>query len=371
MTEIDYILLNEELDNYLNFIKLTDNSFYTNNLELFLSIANQLQINTRLQNVKDNNTISILEGIDYIKNYLEQLNPSIARRFLADINKGLINFNNPDDDYIIENNHYDDLKGENITEINPKNITISNDDQYEYIHIGPKSFINIENKVTKYSRLPTIIHEFFHTLNRDDKSFTANRNLLTEFISIYFEFDFINYMAKQGFSKELFLKTNIYRYNSTVSSLSSFIESTKILMLKIKTGVIDQYSCDIENMDSASKDSFLSSLARINKVIDKRRKNRNNTNYIPLFDNHFTARYLVGVPLAYLLSKSEDPEMPQKMLSVAADVNKKTTIDLLTTINLRPYDIKTLNYNSILNDFRSDIIETQTKKNKSHHSSNL
>lgn len=58
-----------------------------------------------------------------------------------------------------------------------------------------KQLINI-NREFNYNDVRVLVHEFIHYTN--GKKYSMNRNYLTEFLSIYFEFYAIDYLLKKG-----------------------------------------------------------------------------------------------------------------------------------------------------------------------------
>ena len=237
MEDLDFILINEELQNYIHAIENSDHHFYIDNLELFLMIAKQLQRATKLKPEESNNKITLLECIDCTTKYLEQLDPNLAKIFTKDISTGLINFNDSNDDFDSKPDIYDGIKGRDNTYRENNNVhIIEENNRYTVINQIPKSFINIESAVESYNLISVLTHEFMHTYNRTDMNYTPNFLLFDEFVSIYFELDIMNYMYKQGYPKDLFINSMIDRYNDIIHSVLDFIENTKLL-LKVKKEV--------------------------------------------------------------------------------------------------------------------------------------
>ncbi len=377
MEDLDFILINEELQNYIHAIENSDHHFYIDNLELFLMIAKQLQRATVLKHEESNYRITLLECIDYTTKYLEQLDPNLAKIFTKDISTGRVNFNDSNDDFDSKSDIYDTMRGRNQTYRDNNNVhIIEENNRYTVINQIPKSFINIESAVESYDLIRALTHEFMHTYNRTDLDYTSNFLLFDELVSIYFEFDFMNYMYKQGYPKDLFLNTNIFRYNDIISDILNFIENTKLLLKIKKEGVLDQHSFNLEKMKPNERKLFLDNLHNLNDLV-KEREQKRQLNHISLpednliFYYHIYSKYIFGAPLAYYLSKSNDSQMPHKVLNLLKNMNKESLSDSLEHIDLSINDIRHLDFGQIVRNMKMEIIETRIKSNRNNNQSHM
>jgi len=128
------------------------------------------------------------------------------------------------------------------------------DSQFIYNLKNGKRLINI-NRTFNYIDVATLIHEFIHYMNGLESTFSNNRYILTEAISIYFEEYAKLYLLNKGISKEeLFLNERII---CTKKAASNFNWYSLILLAYEKYGNIDEntyqllnkYICNIPKED--------------------------------------------------------------------------------------------------------------------------
>ena len=123
---------------------------------------------------------------------------------------------------------------------------------FTYDYDTHKISININRKFN-YRDIITLIHEFFHYTNYSENN-TINQNVLTEFISIYFETYAIDYLRDIGIPIEQInpydrlddLSKNYKIFKSyskilTMFNLFGSVDNDAIDMYKEKTGYIDTY----------------------------------------------------------------------------------------------------------------------------------
>lgn len=256
--------------------------------------------------------------------------------------------------------------------------TIKEIDENEIsIHTTPLSLIDIENKKTTISLLPTIVHEFFHSTividqNKNYQTYTTED--FTEMISIYFEFDFINKMLQKGYEKKDFLKCFYSRYNNTTNKeeLEFFLNQTIFLHKKRTEGVLDEVS--YKTGDFACEKEYFDNLCQKAKNFlekeEKKKKQVEEFQYLkeepkPFFTAHEFAPYIMCAPLAYYLACNTDSLMPQKMIAMIEEINSLPFPISLKKIDLTENDIVKLNYTKIMENMRQEIISTN--KNSNHY----
>ena len=186
----------------------------------------------------------------------------------------------------------------------------------------------------------------------------------------------MNYMYKQGYPKDLFINSMIDRYNDIIHSVLDFIENTKLLLKVKKEGVLDQYSFDLEKMEPNERKLFLDNLHNLNDFV-KEREQKRQQNHIslpedkPIFSYHIYSKYIFGAPLAYYLSKSNDPQMPHKVLNLLENMNNDSLSTSLSRINLSTNDLKHLDFGQIVRNMKMEIIETRIKSNRNNNQSHM
>jgi hypothetical protein len=164
---------------------------------------------------KESNEYLDIENLwKYSIEVLESINPSYAEKFISYLNNGILDYS-------------DDLKNSEAG--------IS------------KTFYTVNVKRNyDYSDISVSIHEFLHLLN-DSK--LINRNILTEFISIYFEFYTYDYLVKEGFNIENQIEKRIFSTYKIINYFNSY--SLELLLFK-NVGLLDSnsykyldYLCDL------------------------------------------------------------------------------------------------------------------------------
>lgn len=101
MQNIDYDSINQELDEYLKEQRFT---VFGNNLALYAKKAAQILDSKPLNHdleIKEQQ-IDLLEGIDFIKDYLKQLDPALEIEFTRQLTSGEIEINYTDEDVLLE-----------------------------------------------------------------------------------------------------------------------------------------------------------------------------------------------------------------------------------------------------------------------------
>lgn len=151
---------------------------------------------------------------------------------------------------------------------------------YKYLKINIKREFN-------YTDVIILIHEFFHYLNRGN---TNNRYILTEFISIYFEFIATNYLIKNIDIKEI---DYLRRFRNTYKCINYYLKLNKILTNYFKYSELTDFKIkdnESKNIKKQYKYILGVSLALYSfnncnmKDIVKLNDNINNYNYLNIFE---------------------------------------------------------------------------------------
>lgn len=370
MEKIDFLALNEVLEEYL---ATNRNTIYVKNLYLYLEKATQLiqcqELDTTIP--VQETYIDLLEGIDLITEYLEKLNPTLKNNFLTMFFNGEIEINYTDEDCYLEEKKKESWHNHHAHNKEKKEIG-----QIVYSHSIPVSTIDIDNKKTTYSLLTTFIHEFLHTTTVYDKRknyISESQRAVSEFISIYFELDFINWLIQEKkYSKKLFLSAYFDRYNDTTNkkSLNSFINETALLYKKITEGVLDKDSFKTGRI-TTDKTHYYSVCRSLDKAISfKQEKEKMQENFqylktkkIQILNATKSAPYFLGAPLAYFLISSNQITA-QQMLDFSSEINSLNLEQSLHKIGLSQEIIANLDYTKIMKHMHDEIIQITNQKTK-------
>lgn len=173
MTKLEYDKLNEYLNNVCIYID-KNNPFLLENLQKFISLNDKFynkfcSLTKKVEN-KTNN-LSYSEIIDVASEFIGRINPEYLNKFKQLEERGLIDFS---DDEKSDSRFYHRI------------ITTGIRTDKKYIMVDEEAERIIIKRKFNYSDVITLIHEFFHYLNRNDNK-TLISEYYTEFISIYFE----------------------------------------------------------------------------------------------------------------------------------------------------------------------------------------
>lgn len=168
-------------------------------------------VDYRLYDKKSN--LTFMDVYNLARDIIESINPKYLRDYDKILDNGILNF-----DY--ENNQ------------NPSSFT--------YDYDTNKMSINI-NRSFSYRDVITLIHEYFHYTNYSENN-SINQNILTEFISIYFETYTINYLRGIGISDE---DINSYdRLDDLIKNYELFKPYSEIITIFNNYGGVDKYCID-------------------------------------------------------------------------------------------------------------------------------
>lgn len=335
----DYMDLNDEIDEYLDSIK---GSFFLQNISFFINKSIEikekcvpfLDKNKQVMSIDagpDTVSLDFVQGIEYVEEYLHQLNPMLEADFKEKLSNGVINFSftdkgNLEDNYLEKVNFDTD-----VSFYNDKNM--------------PDTLININHEKSTYSTFCTLVHEYFHTVYdaRDVHGKIQNwkTSALTELASIFFEFDFIKFMNQKGIPREYFSYDFYSRYQDTVVGVLEEIDTQILLYKKITEGVIDE--------DSYKIGKYQMEQEQYQKMMAYYKQDDLD------LDPEYMSHYLVASPLAYYLSLQNDPQMPQKMLDLKKEINTLSILESLQKVGLNDSKIEQLNFGDIMNQMKTEV----------------
>lgn len=142
--------------------------------------------------------------------------------------------------------------------------------------------INI-NREFNYDDVINLVHEFIHYTNGKSEV-TRNRDLLTEFLSIYFETYAIDYLINKGINKdeidyEIRLKSTFYR-----TQLFYNIESPLLCFMNFGDINADNYEFFKNNIFNIDRDYFNQECNNLLERFEKIDKNYRNSHFSDEYD---------------------------------------------------------------------------------------
>ncbi len=172
-----------------------------------------------------------------------------------------------------------------------------------------RQIINI-NREFNYSDVRILIHEFIHYTNGKKQS--INRNYLTEFLSIYFEFYTIDYLLKKGINKEEI--DYLHRIKNVKVHSTIFFQYEIVLLAYTKFGNIDENTISLlqQYFLNIKKDVFEKECTALYKNLciaeeKNKEKIKENPNELGrLLSEEFIAynyKYILGTFLAFYAYK--------------------------------------------------------------------
>ncbi len=328
MDEI-YSKLNQYLSEICNYLE-KDNSFLLDNI-LRISI-----LNSHFLNRTQNETF----GYEIIHNHLtfedvfllaREIIESIDKSYLTDFDKlistGEIDFSF-EDEYI---------ESKCVTFYKNKN--------------EAQQMINI-NRSFNYDDCLDLVHEFIHYTN--GKTYTENRHLFTEFISIYYELYAEDFLLKKGINKK---ELNIFgRMKSLKYHSKMFFNYEVVLVAYLTFGPIQKDTLPylkkyILNMTQEDFDDectlFYKNLAMIEKN-NKEKLDKNPSLLGKYLSEKFIThnyRYILGTFLAIYARKYVDPKNILYLNQHLADYPTQSVVEICKSIGI---DLNSENFSNEL-----------------------
>ena len=314
---VDLIELDERVGKY---IKKYDNLFYMDNLQPNLSLLKESKnlldpykkLNTEQIRLSFHDKIDGLTSVSLAREYLGFLNEEYVKIFDECFRNGIFGFG---DVYNDEN-----LKDLNLAGINK---------DHPFFNVAFAG--NIEDS-------KSIIHEFFHYLNLSN---FVSRDFFTEFISIYMENKYLDFLETKGYSKNDVAQARLDRYLDFYHLRNSLYYETAFLNVAKEAGTYDyeflmKYK-DTLNLPSISKENYEKSLEEILKKIRYLDEEKSNNQS---FRPHVSYRYFIGTILSSYLLTREDETTTKKVLQLNDKLpNGDTVFDGFKILGLDLNDI--------------------------------
>ncbi len=336
--------LNERIDTYL---KENDNLFYLNNLTPILLLLEQSKslinpyekLGTNCIAINYHDKIDGLTSLELVREYLYLLNPKYQEIFTKCLNNGTFGFadiTNDDANYLAIN-------------------CSGRKDKHLFFNVGFEGNI-LDSKI--------LFHEFLHYLNNADY---ASRELFTEFISIYSENKFLDYLKTKGYSDSDITKAKLERYLSFYRTINPLYYETLILNIGSLIGDFDydflmKYK-DVIFFPSLTPEKWEETLET---VLDKLKKhdNPNHPNQ-EKFTPDISYRYFIGTVLSCYLLTHEDENTYKRVL----ELNDKLASGLSFTesFNILNLDLNTISSQDLVasvNNYYDKIITKEKEYQK-------
>ena len=290
---VDFFELDERVEKY---IKKYDNLFYMVNLQSNLSLLEESKnlldpykkLNMDHVRLSFHDKIDGLTSVSLVREYLGSLNEEYVKIFDECFRNGTFGFG---DVYNDEN-----LKDLDFAGINK---------DHPFFNVAFAGNIEDGEK---------IVHEFFHYLNLSD---FVSREFFTEFISIYMENKYLDFLEIKGYSKNDIAKARLDRYLNFYHLRDALYYETAFLNVAKEVGVYDyeflmKYK-DTLKLPSVSKENFEKNLEKIlKKLCNLSDEKSNNQSFRP----HVSYCYFIGTILSSYLLTREDETITKKVLQL-------------------------------------------------------
>lgn len=276
---MNYSKLNEGLDEYL---QKYENTFYVSNLDMNINLIRKgnkhfdlfKMIGSDEINLKPQEKISGLETLNLVTEFLSELGGNYLYYFTRTFNEGNFDFHN-------------------IDEVDSKRVKNE---------CGLFSYTVKFNGTIKDPSV--IVHEFFHYLNIDNYKLAP---IFSEFISIFMENKFLDFLDNKCYSREDIAKLRLHRYEDFSSCCNKLNLQSDFLNLKKKIGYLDDDSYDFISMygeelnfPNLTKKYFTDILVDLDNKMKKKK------NVEQAFNPAYTFRYYLGTTYSSYLLLQDD-----------------------------------------------------------------
>lgn len=318
MVKMEY----DNLNNYLNKLCLVldrKNPFLLENLFGLIKLNDNFYSKFKNYESKEEyfeNNLTFEEVIDISKEIIEFINPEYLKQFKDYENTGKIDFN------------YEAKKNDTSEFRSKEYLRYTRSDQKYIMTIERTPRILINRKFNYYD-VVALIHEFFHSLNREGKE-NINNIYLTEYISIYFETLATEYLVKEKDVNPNEIQM-YHRINDSVNcAKDEFIFRTPLLAF-IKFGNIDESTYKFvgkyflykkeEDVNNILKEIFDKECKHLLSVFEK---NKNKFKTEEEFFEDFAGfilngyKYVIGTLLAFY---SKEKLSMEKMIYLNDNIN--------------------------------------------------
>ena len=284
-------------DNYFEFIKLNDmfNEYF----------KNRYFVNKNFKNDVRQNNLTFQDVLDMARNIINTIDSKYLGKFDNLLNSGILDFS-------YESSYFDS----HVLRIFYHNKIVR-----ELICI---------NREFNYSDVEILVHEFMHYVCCI--GYTMRDEILSEFISIYFELYAIEYIYKN-------YNINIEELNYNKRIISCYKNSSTInyfelpLILYRTFGNLDEYSYKYSKafISKYDKDTYEYECFKTLELIEKMQKDNNSKYYIKKLHYYNIATYL-----AYYTRKTNNIK---NMLNFVNNINNEENYDLDLLDVLDKYNI--------------------------------
>lgn len=336
--------LNERIDTYL---KENNNLFYLNNLTPILHLLEQSkslinpyeELGTNCIAINYHDKIDGLTSFELVREYLYLLNPKYQDIFTKCLNNGTFGFAdtiNDEVDYLTTN-------------------CSGRKDKHLFFNVGFEGNI-LDGKI--------LVHEFFHYLNTANY---ASRELFTEFISIYNENKFLDYLKTKGYSDGDITKAKLERYLGFYRIINPLYYETLILNIGSLIGDFD-YNFLMKYKDVLSFPSltFEKWEEVLDTFLDKLKKcdepNHHNQEKVT---PDISYRYFLGTVLSCYLLTHEDENTHKRVL----ELNDKLAsgLSLADSFNILELDLNNISSHDLVasvNNYYDKILTKEQEHQK-------
>ena len=337
----DHADLNEILDEYTT--TFLEGTFYNNNLEFFLNKIYEVgyaKFKYLDVELTKEDSVPYTYGLNLITDYLERISPEYKEDFLKKLNDGTVNttFHDNMPDAIAHSSFQ-------LSQMKEK------DDSSETYSNPYYTSINVGNYKTNYKYFLVLLHEYMHSIFYTpsiESRPTMTREDLCEFFSIYFEFDFINYLKNNGIISHDFSSHIAKRYNDVLNFVyGNFPYQTILFYYKQKYEVIDDVVLE--------------------KILQETPISKKNLDYIfnntmPQVEDLVDYQFFLGIPLAYYFSSKNDIEISKTLLKLANEVNTLTVENVIHKLGSSISELESISFHKIMSDMQNEAIEKDNLK---------
>lgn len=313
----------KKLNDYLNdcFLKLEENDpIFIENLYIISAFSDNIikSFHEKIENYMTQNKLTFEEVFYLSREIIESINKKYLNEFDNLIQSGILDFG--------YNNEY-------------------NNSSYIYNNSTKQKVINI-NRYFSYDDVGTLIHEFMHYTNIQDKH-TYNARFLTEFISIYFQEYAKRYLIEKKEINTEEINTNSRIINFLLTNQKFNTYCLVLLAYNMLGDITPNTPVEMKNILGITDKTFEKECLVVLEELEKdKATSLSNENAIEKMVNRFNTDYLyiVGTSLAfYALEHCKMEDIVRLNEKINSEEYAYMSIkEVLNTIGIK-INIKTLN----------------------------
>lgn len=343
-----YDKINFYLNEILKKLNEFDNGFIQDNLNILLSLTllYENEFNDNIMSTAKESKTTHLDSLNIVIDFFDEIdkkiNTNYTEKFQKLIENGILHFD------FYDKKEYNSKKSRNC---------------YRYNENYKKLNICLEHN---YTDAINIVHEFMHYTN-NIKSPTLNSELLTEAISIYFEYLCLEKMIEKGISVDEFIIG--HRILDTTFGAIKLNKYLNLLNAYVKFGEINDNTYDLINkylIPYVDKKYFIEEVEYLYNYLCK---SEEKYFYVSDIVNQFIKmfgmfKYIIGTTLACFWLEKKDVDLVNKINEMIVD----NDIDIYSIfsymgLNLSKMneDIKNVYYKTWYNNIRDDILNIAYK----------